>query len=233
MNAQIVRSKGFIYNAGFIFDNVKTTITELDVPAFQTGPQGQEANKCFYIREGEVFGAMYGYAFVKSLDEMALQLTNPEDIANYVVNSDGYVIVKGTEGTTAEGAIKKLDENGALWYGKIGDSNPKFKISMTNSLSYKGIGLYALLEWKNGGDVYNKSAQWLTRDNRHGMMDQYGKPDYLKKTIPYYKIFYDVNEFNEFWVEDGSFLKLREVALSYTVPASALKGFIKGYIRVC
>jgi len=231
LNAQIVRSKGFIYNMGFVFDNVKTTITELNVPSFQTGPQGQEANKCFYIREGEVFGAMYGYAFVKSLDEMALQLTNPEDITNYVVNSDGYVILKGTEGTTAEGAIKKRDENGTLWYGKIGDSNPKFKISMTNNLSYKGIGLYALLEWKNGGDVYNKSAQWLTRDNRHGMMDQYGKPDYLKKAIPYYKVFYDVNEFNEFWVEDGSFLKLREVALSYNVPASALKGFIKGYIK--
>jgi len=32
-------------------------------------------------------------------------------------------------------------------------------------------------------------------------------------------------------VEDGSFLKLREVALSYNVPASALKGFIKGYIK--
>ena len=37
--------------------------------------EGQEAYKCFYIREGEVFGAMYGYKFLRSLDEMATQLT--------------------------------------------------------------------------------------------------------------------------------------------------------------
>ena len=240
LNAAVVRSNDFTYNVGFIFDNIKTTITELSVPAFQTGPQGQEANKCFYIREGETFGAMYGYAFVKTLDEMAEQLAatnltttwwDDTNINSYVVNSDGYVIVKGTEGTTAEAAVKKLAPNGTLWYDKVGDSNPKFKISMTNNFSFKGIGLYALLEWKNGGDVYNKSAQWLTRDDRQGMMDQFGKPDYLKKTISYYKNFYDVNNFNEFWVEDGSYLKLREVSLSYSIPESALSGIIKGYIK--
>jgi hypothetical protein len=63
------------------------------------------------------------------------------------------------------------------------------------------------------------------------MMDQFGKPDYLKKTLTYYKTFYDVNDFNDFWVEDGSYLKLREVSLSYTIPASALSNFIKGYVK--
>jgi TonB-linked SusC/RagA family outer membrane protein len=240
LNAQIVRSKNVSWNMGFVFDRVRTMITDLKVPPFQTGPQGQEANKAFYIRKGEVFGAMYGYAFIRSLDEMALQLTEADlpstwwddsSIASYVVNSDGYVIVKGTEGTTSEAPIKRLDENGKLWYGKIGDSNPKFKLAMTNTFSYKGIGVYALIEWKNGGDVYNKSAQWLTRDDRHGMMDQYGKPDYLKKTISYYKVFYDVNNQTDFWVEDGSYLKLREFSLSYSIPSAALKGFLKGSFK--
>jgi TonB-linked SusC/RagA family outer membrane protein len=231
LNAQIVRQKDLTYNMGFIFDRVRTEITELTVPPFQTGPQGQEADKCFYIREGEVFGAMYGYKFLRSLDELALQLGDADNISNYVINSDGYVIPKGTEGTTSEVPIKKRDETGALWYGKVGDSNPDFKIAMTNNLNFKGIGLYALLEWKNGGDIYNKSAQWLTRDDRHGMMDQFGKPDYLKKTLTYYKTFYDVNDFNDFWVEDGSFLKLREVSLSYTLPVSALRNFANGFIK--
>jgi TonB-linked SusC/RagA family outer membrane protein len=231
LNIQVVRKKDFTYNIGLIADRVRTKITQLDVPPFQTGPQGQEANKAFYIREGETFGAMYGYSFLKSLDELALQLGATDNIDNYVINSDGYVIVKGTEGTTLEAPIKKLDDKGNLWYGKIGDSNPKFKIAMTNNLNYKGIGLYALVEWKNGGDIYNKSAQWLTRDDRHGMMDQYGKPDYLKKTISYYKVFYDVNTQNDFWVEDGSYLKLREVSLSYSVGAEPLSGFARGYLK--
>jgi TonB-linked SusC/RagA family outer membrane protein len=231
LNVQVARKKNLTYNIGFTFDRVRTKITQLDVPPFQTGPQGQEADKAFYIREGETFGAMYGYKFLQSLDELELQLATSDNINNYTINSDGYVIVKGTEGTSSEAPIKKLDENGNLWYGKIGDSNPKFKIAMTNNLNYKGIGLYALIEWKNGGDIYNKSAQWLTRDDRHGMMDQYGKPDYLKKTISYYKVFYDVNTQNSFWVEDGSYLKLRELSLSYSMTADQLKGFAKGYVK--
>jgi hypothetical protein len=183
---------------------------------------------------------MYGYAFVKTLAEMKQQLPakdnpttwyNDADINSYVVNSDGYVIVKGTEGTVAEGAIKKLGDDGKLWYGKIGNSNPKFRLSMTNNLSYKGFGLYALIEWKNGGDVYNKSAEGLTRDDRHGMMDQYGKPDYLKKTVSYYKVFYDVNSQNAFWVEDGSYLKLRELSISYTLPSQTLESFARGFVK--
>jgi len=231
LNTQVVKTKGINYNINIIFDRIRTKITQLDVPPFQTGPQGQEANKCFYIREGETLGAMYGYKFLKSLAEMEEQLQAGDNIDNYTVNSDGYVIVKGTEGTVLEAPIKKLDENGKLWYGKIGDSNPKFKIGMTHTFTYKGLGLYALLEWKNGGDIYNKSAQWLTRDDRHGMMDQYGKPDYLKKTIEYYKVFYDVNDFNDFWVEDGSYLKLREASLSYTFPASLFKNFANNLIK--
>ena len=239
LNAQVVRTKSFNWNLGFVFDRVRTMITDLSVPAFQTGPQGQEANKAFYIREGEVFGAMYGYEFLTSLDEMEKQLATTDltttwwddtSIGSYTINSDGYVIVKGTEGTTTETPIKKY-ENGKMWYGKIGDSNPVFKLGMTSNISYKGFGLYTLLEWKNGGDVYNKSAQWLTRDDRHGMMDQYGKPDYLKKTVSYYKVFYDVNNQTDFWVEDGSYLKLRELSLSYAVPTQALKGFLKGSFK--
>jgi hypothetical protein len=174
---------------------------------------------------------MYGAAFVKTLDEMQLQLGEGDLITNYVVNSDGYVIPKGTEGTIFEIPVRKRDENGDFWFGKIGDSNPKFKMSMTNTITFKGIGIYALVDWKNGGDVYNKSAQWLTRDDRHGMMDQYGKEDHLKKTIEYYKAFYMVNDQNAFWVEDGSYLKLRELSVSYSVPTSALRSFMKGYLK--
>jgi TonB-linked SusC/RagA family outer membrane protein len=231
LNAQIIRTKELTWNVGFLFDRVRTKITKLNAPPFQTGPQGQEANKCFYIREGETFGVMYGYKFVKSLAEMSEQLATGVTIDAYTVNSDGYVILNGTEGKTTETAIKKLGPDGKLWFGKIGDTNPKFRLSMTNTLAYKGFGLYALLEWKNGGDLYNKSAQWLTRDDRHGMMDQFGKPDDQKKAIPYYKSFYDINNFNQFWVEDASYLKLRELSVSYSVPSSLLNGFAKGYIK--
>ena len=80
--------------------------------------------------------------------------------------------------------------------------------------------------------IYNKTAQWLTRDDRHGMMDQAGKLANEKKTIDYYKVFYDVNDQNDFWVEDGTYVKLRELSLSYNLSQKALSnaslGFFKG-----
>ena len=50
------------------------------------------------------------------------------------------------------------------------------------------------------------------------IVDQAGKPADQKKTVSYYESLYDTNNNNGFWVEDGSFVKLREVSLSYNVP---------------
>ena len=104
-------------------------------------------------------------------------------------------------------------------------------MGFASTLNYKAFTLYFLFDWKQGGDIYNKTAQWLTRDDRHGMMDQAGKPENEKKTIDYYKAFYDVNDFNDFWIEDGTYVKLRELSLSYTMPKSTLSKFASGFIK--
>jgi hypothetical protein len=72
-----------------------------------------------------------------------------------------------------------------------------------------------LIDFKQGGDVYNRKSQWLTRDSRNGIMDVAGLPEAEKKTMTYYQTFYDVNTNNRYWVEDGTYIKLREVSLSY------------------
>jgi hypothetical protein len=174
---------------------------------------------------------MYGARFLTSMDELANQIESMSgSLEDYTVNSDGFVIPAGTEGTLKELPVKQLDEEGKLAFVKIGDTNPDFKMGISNTFSFKSLSLYFLLDWKQGGDVYNKTAQWLTRDDRHGMMDQAGKPENQKKTIDYYKAFYDVNDFNDFWVEDGTYVKVREASLSLNLKPSsrATAGFFKG-----
>lgn len=233
LNAKIVTTKNFSWSANIVFDRTRNKITKLDIPAYQTGPEGQEAYKAFYIREGETFGVMYGAHFLRSMDELAQQIGSMagKKLEDYTINGDGFVIPMGTEGTTAELPVKQLDENGKQAFVKIGDSNPDFKMGISSTLSYKALSLYFLFDWKQGGDIYNKTAQWLTRDDRHGMMDQAGKPENQKKTIDYYKAFYDVNDFNDFWVEDGTYVKLREVSLSYNLSASAMNSISLGFIK--
>lgn len=231
LGANVYNTKNFTWNMNLVFDKVTTEITRLDVPAYQTGPEGQEANKVFYIKQGEPFGVIYGHDWVKSLTQMAKQLPAGKTINDYVVNSDGYVIPKGTEGTVNEIPIKVKDAEGNVLYQRIGNTTPDFKFGLSSTMNYKGWGLYMLWEWKQGGDVYNRSAQWLTRDDRHGMMDQAGKPENEKKAITYYKEFYDVNNVNSFWVEDASFLKLRELAFYYDLPQKVYSGFAKNLFK--
>ena len=230
LGAQLLEKKDFSWSARLIFDKVGSEITQLDVPAFQTGPEGQEADKLFFIREGETLGTMYGYHFLTSLDEMALQLPEGETIDMYEVNSDGYVVPAGSQGTIYETPILEQDAEGTNKLVKIGDSNSDFNLKLSTNVSYKGFSFYMLWDYKQGGDIYNKTAQWLTRDNRSAMMDQYGKPENEKKTTTYYKTFYAINEMADYWVEDGTYVKLREVSLYYNLDKKYLDklGFIKG-----
>lgn len=230
---KIINRSDFRWSVNIVFDRNRNKITELNIPPYQTGPEGQEAYKAFYIREGETFGVMYGTHFLRSMDDLAQQIgfMPGKLLEDYTVNSDGFVIPVGTEGTTSELPVKQLDENGKQAFVKIGDSNPDFKMGFASTMNYKAFTLYFLFDWKQGGDIYNKTAQWLTRDDRHGMMDQAGKPENEKKTIDYYKAFYDVNDFNDFWIEDGTFVKLRELSLSYTMPKGTLSKFASGFIK--
>lgn len=63
------------------------------------------------------------------------------------------------------------------------------------------------------------------------MMDQAGKAENAKKTIDYYKAFYDVNDFNDFWIEDGTYVKLRELSLSFNVPKRTLSNLTSGFVK--
>jgi TonB-linked SusC/RagA family outer membrane protein len=232
LSARLVTTKDFSWSANVVFDRGRNKITELNIPPYQYGPQGQEANKAFYIREGETFGVMYGSRWLRTMDELGKQVGFMSGtVDDYTVNADGFVIPKGTEGTLQELPVKMLDEEGKVAFTKIGDANPDFKLGLSNTFSYKNLTLYFLLDWKQGGDIYNKSAQWLTRDDRHVMMDQTGKAPNEKKTINYYKAFYDVNEQNDFWVEDGTYVKLREVSIGYNMPSAAMKSITGGFVK--
>jgi len=218
LGANWFRKKDFTWNSNIVYSRVKQHIEELPIPPYQGGADG-----LFYIRQGEVYGAIYGYSWVRSMDQMAKQLPAGKTIDDYEINSDGYVIEKGKSGTLTEKPIKLLDENGNLAFVQIGNGNPKFNMGIANTLTYKGITLYILVDVKNGGDVYNRKSQWLTRDSRNGIMDMAGVADGQKKVFDYYQAFYDVNTNNAYWVEDAGYVKLREVALGYSFEQKTLQ----------
>ncbi len=225
-----IRTPDFNWHMNFNFDKITQEVTNLNAPPFRVGPTINDLNT-FYVREGEPFGIMYGGDWVETLEEMEAQLADGDDISNYTVNSDGYVIVNGTEGTVNEAPIRLLDENGDDAFVQIADMNPDFNLSWNNSFTYKGINFNMLWHWKQGGQVYNQTKQWLYRDYRHGDIDQFDKPENEKKATTYYYAFYRVNEPNSYFAEDGTYLKLREASLYYTFNKESLAGVGMNFLQ--
>jgi len=163
---------------------------------------------------------------------MAMQLPEGKIIEDFTINSDGYVIPVGTEGTNGEIPIElDSDNDGLADKVQIGNGNPRFNLSLSNTFNYKNFTLYFLLSWKNGGDVYNYTRQYTFRDLRAAEFDQYGKPENEMKSINYYSTFYKNTEINSYFVENGSYLKMREASLYYTFNRAQMSKVLKGVIK--
>jgi hypothetical protein len=221
------------------FDRIRQEITKLDVAPFTTGARGNAGDPgAFFIEEGAIFGSMYGESFLRSMDDMQDQISMLSEstyagmsIDDFTQNSDGYIIPKGTEGTYQEVPVKRLDDEGNPETVQIGDGNPDFHMGIANTISWKGVDLYVLLDWKQGGDIYSLTNQWMYRDNRAADMDQFGKPENQKKAYDYYAALYNVNTYNNHFVEDGTFMKVREISLYYNVNKRSLNNFLGGFIK--
>lgn len=217
LNANFIHTDDFSWDMTLTFDRTRQKITDLQIPDQTTGPRN-----AFKISQGEVYGSFYGVDFVRTLDQMQQQLAVGDDIGNYSVNRDGVVVRTADIGTKNEKPFVVLDENGAEKELEIGDTNPNFRMGLNTTFRYKNLSAYMLWAWKNGGDIYNGTAQYLVRDGRHPMMDQIHTRPENKKTVDYYQALYDAQALNGFWVEDASYVKLQEASLYYTIGKKSL-----------
>lgn len=224
LNSKIIDTKNIKWNVGINYTKSDSQITKLNAPEQLVGPGG-----LFLLREDTEFGSMFGRSFVTDLGTMANQLPAGTAITDYVVNSDGVVVRADAIGTIGETAIIKVDESGIATFEKIGNQNADFRVGVTSNFSYKAFDFYMLWDWKGGGDIYNRNGQWTTISERNAMVDQAGKAESEKKTVDYYASLYDVNQNNAFWVEDGSYVKLKELAVSYTLDSDILANVANGF----
>ena len=241
LGARLVQSKDFNWSSNLTFDRIRTKISKLNVPPFTMGGRGNPNDPgVLFIKEGTYFGELWGNEFIRDLAKMEEMIENlggegqlyaDKTIDDYTINSDGYVIEKGTEGTRFEKPIHYRDESGSIKTVSIGDANPDFNMGISNTLSYKGFTIYTLFDWKQGGDVYSQTLQWMMRDNKAPEMDQAGKPDYAKKAYDYYITIYNVNAQNNHFVQDGTYLKLRELSLYYSLPSGVMSNFLGGFFK--
>jgi len=136
---------------------------------------------------------------------------------------------------------------------KIGDTNPDYLLGINNDFSWKGFNVTFLIDIRKGGDVFSRNLGDLYRSgavketaefprfNPNGtpntpyLINGVGPDGVTKNTVKlnaqqYWGSLY-VFGIGETYVFDASWVRLREMALSYKLPASIFKNSIFGGVE--
>jgi TonB-linked SusC/RagA family outer membrane protein len=109
--------------------------------------------------------------------------------------------------------------NRAATLSQLGNSAPDFRVGLVNDLSYGSFTLSVVLDWQQGGNVINLT-QYLMDDARTSA--DWGTEAGLKRYEGYLKGVIAP------YIEDATFLKLREVSVGVDVPRSIIGAFNLG-----
>jgi TonB-linked SusC/RagA family outer membrane protein len=164
------------------------------------------------VATGQPFGSFFGYEV--------------EGIFQNQAEADAHA----EQGENAPGRLKFKDQNNdglidANDRTFIGDPNPDLNLGLNLSFSYKGIAVSTFLYSSLGNDVYN-TVRWYTDFAQNGLfnrstriLDAWG-PDNTGSSIPAPTLNNANREdqASSYYVEDGSFLKMRSFRTGYTIP---------------
>ncbi len=225
--AVLLSKADYFWRINITGDRTRQRIDDLKVGSFLIGPDPNDANtQIFRVAKGEKFGVIYGSRWIQSEAQLletirAGQLTGTA--ADYVKNEDGYYVRSGQWRTVDEVPLKYYqctDTNCTTFTQlmEIGDVNPDLTLGFNTNAQWKSLSASALVSWVQGGNIYNYTRHWPFNEFRDPVIDQRAKPDIEKKPTTYYSTFYNNFDANEYFVEDGTYVRLRELAVSWTLP---------------
>ncbi len=113
----------------------------------------------------------------------------------------------------------------------IGDPNPDFTFGISNTFSYGNFDLNVFFQGAVGGDIYNLTAVQLYNGDSNSVTDILNSwtPTNTDTDIPRAAI--RGRERSSRFVEDGSYTRLKNIALGYSLPENALQRIGIGGIR--
>ncbi|WP_439882103.1 SusC/RagA family TonB-linked outer membrane protein [Pontibacter sp. MBLB2868] len=239
LNATPIRTSDFTWDSKLVFSANRNKILSIregleEIPyASQFGYVGSTVT--LKLIEGQPYGNIYGshyqryYGPGEEEDPLFIDTSRP-----IVIGADGFP-------KRAPLSSQKI----------LGNSQPDWIAGFTNTFSYKNLSLTALLDTRQGQDKYNQMGNFFAAfgiaeytENRDqtivfdGVLEDgtpNTKPVYLGQGIGpngvnygngYYRNVY--RGVSENFVEDASWVRLRSLTLSYTLPSQLFdKIFVK------
>jgi TonB-linked SusC/RagA family outer membrane protein len=193
-----VRNKNFTWDATLIFNHNKNKAVKIGqgLTTFATNGGAPVA-----ILEGQPIGVFYGTFFGRDASGNLIKTTAGLGQTERGTQTSPlqYTVARDANGLPTGAVLRKI----------IGDPNPDYTASFTNEFTYKKVSLRLQFDAVQGNEVFN--ADWRTRqgvgNGKEAEKEQRG--EYVRG---YVNSIYAIEEWR---VDDGSFVKLRELSLGY------------------
>ena len=177
------------------------------------------------LQEGGTMGDMYAF------QQTGIYQTDAE-----AANAPYDILPEGTDKSKYPGdaIFRDFDRNDTIDYrdrGYMGNIYPKWTGGISSTVSYKGISFYVRLDYMTGHSIYNYVRATTTAQLAGDLgLSSYAAESWSKAgdntDIPklYYGDWqYNIGRGSSLMHEKGDYLALREVTLSYDLPAALLK----------
>ena len=169
----------------------------------------------FIQKTGLPIGAIFGF-----VEDGIFQ--NEEEVAAYAAIQPGAAIGQiRYKDLNQDGVISDTDRT------IIGDVNPDYIWGISNSFSWKGFDLSFLFQGVQGADIINTlNIRFYTLDGRRNIpLDVYQNAwngEGSSNTFRQINLNNGTSRFSNRFIEDGSYIRLKNIQLGYTIPASSI-----------
>jgi hypothetical protein len=215
-----------VWTANANLSTYKTKVLDLGGPSALPGVQAINGwNNVYQVKVGQPLGIMYGYQIIGIYKNAADLANYPKQVTGNVV---GDVIIKDQNGDG------KIDVNDMT---NLGHGLPDFSYGLTNSFQYKNFDLSILIQGVQGVNIINgNNRQTLTGNNnqnsRADYYNNYYDPKYPDRDVKYPATTTSSAlpgaALTSYGVENGSYLRVRNITLGYRMSDKDLaKFFIK------
>ncbi|RMF61832.1 MAG: TonB-dependent receptor, partial [Calditrichaeota bacterium] len=159
---------------------------------------------------------------------------DPFNMGGFATSLGTMRIEEGMSPTTIVGAEMDTvgvnpDGSPILRHRILGNATPDFEMSFNNHFTIGNFEVSFLWDWRQGGDVINLGKllmdfggtspdfdKIITFEGQQMKLGDFRRASFTKRTAPF--------------VEDGSYLKLRELTVNYNLPSSLVNRLFAGQI---
>ena len=223
---QNIIKNDFRWSSDVIFSHNKTTVTSLINGADWFGnaaPSYFSVDRTYILREGEEVGLFWGYDYTGVYQGGDIPAGMALIPASYDANGDpipGEPLFRdiADEEGNVDGTINSDDRT------IIGNPNPDFTWGFTNTFTYKNWDLNIFFQGSHGGEIFNMNNVQLNNGDANTTYDYFNNawtPTNTNTDQPRVGNA-SFREISSRFVEDGSYVRLKNVSLGYTFPSNLI-----------